>query len=128
MKKIGLLFALPLCLGLSACAGGLPSHDGFVTLPAPLDPVSIDENALNDAYTAFDTALYAVDLWRVATKLEPGSPKALRIANLIDKAKAGFEIAYKVRIGLSTEDPRIALEASGAALSEITSIIKGDSP
>lgn len=117
-----LSFTLAALLALGGCA--LTAEDGRA--PAPLAATQIDEQALDLAYHSFEVALTAIDGMRDTGRLVPGTPAALRVQRLIRTAQAGFDIAYKVRAGLSDEDGAAALQSAGVALRELSVLLQGE--
>ena len=112
---------LPILLALS-----LPGCTTFPNVgPAPLAQTHIDEQALTAAYASFDVLLTAVDGLVTAGVLVPGTPKALQVKALIQKAQDGLNTARDVRAGLSSKDPVAALTSATDAFRKITALLKG---
>ncbi|HVH49978.1 MAG TPA: hypothetical protein VM760_08910 [Sphingomicrobium sp.] len=118
MRK--LILAAALALSLPACT----TFPDVTT--APLAQTHIDEQALTAAYASFDVLLTAVDGLRDAGVLMPGSPRALQVKSLIEKAQDGLNTARAVREGLSQKDPVTALASATDAFRQITAILKGN--
>lgn len=118
MRKIFLAAALALSLPGCATLTDTPT--------APLTQTHIDEQALTAAYSSFDVVLTAVDGLIVAGAIQPGTPKALQIKALIQKAQDGLNTARAVRAGLSQNDPIVALASATDAFRQITALLKGN--
>lgn len=113
MKKFLVLacaFALSAC-GVTSAAGPGPAPPISEAPPAPLAGTQIDDRGLILAWNAFDTALYAVDAMIAVKKIEPGSPKALAIADAAS--------AVRNWLNAATEAQRLGQTASyGAAMAQ----------
>lgn len=118
MKRI--ILAAALALSLPGCATLTD------TPTAPLAQTHIDEQALTAAYASFDVVLTAVDGLILAGAIQPGTPKALQIKALIQKAQDGLNTARAVREGLSQDNPVLALEKATDAFRQITALLKGN--
>ena len=115
-----LILAAALALSLPGCAT-------LTEMPTtPLAQTHIDEQALTAAYASFDVVLTAVDGLIVAGAIQPGTPKALQVKDLIQKAQDGLNTARAVREGLSQENPVKALTSATDAFRQITALLKGN--
>jgi hypothetical protein len=109
-------------LSLNACT--LPSFS-LGTAPAPLAQTTLDETALSTAWKSFDVALDAINLAIDARAITPGSPKANRIADAIDKVTKFLTAAESAAAAGSTTDYKVALANASAAITEMRSALKG---
>jgi len=89
-SKTGLVAAA--CLGLSACGTATPE-----TGPGPVSAVSDlhgrAERSLAISWRAFEALLAAVDALQKNGVIKSGSPAALRLAALIERARAALASA-----------------------------------
>lgn len=118
MRKLMLAAALALSLPGCATLADTPT--------APLAQTHVDEQALTAAYASFDVVLTAIDGLVVAGALVPGTPKAVQVKDLIQKAQDGLNTARAVREGLSQKDPALALASATDAFRQITALLKGN--
>lgn len=116
-------------LSLSACSlpdihigsGGLPS----VSSPAPLAQTVIDDKALDAAWKSFDVALDAINLAIDAGAIKPGTPKAIAVADAIDKVTAILTAAEKAAAAGSSADYVTALINARGAFLDLRAALKG---
>lgn len=120
MKRLILIAA---ALSLPACA--LPSFS-LGTAPTPLASTVVDDKALDAAWRSFDIALDALDLWMDAKPSVIGTPKAIKIADGIDKVTTLLTAAEKAASAGSTKDYAEALTDAKAALVELRVAMKGN--
>ena len=121
MKR--LFAALAIALSLNACT--LPSFSIPVAAPAPLAQTTIDDTALRAAWKAFDVALDAINLAIDAGAIKVGSPRAIKIADAIDRVTAALTAAESAVDAASTTSYRTALLDARAALSQLRIALKG---
>lgn len=121
MKKL----IVGLMLVLSACNVGAPSSIP-IAAPVPLASKTIDDTALNACWKAFDVALDAIALLREKGVIKVGSPKALAIANGIDRTSAALQAAEHAVAAGSTTNYLTALNEARLALTDIRVAIKGN--
>lgn len=117
MKKI----LIALSLAVSACAPG-----GVLSTPAPLTHTVLDEKALILALQTFDTVLTAVDRLVAAGVITPGSPRAVQIADAIEKAKVAYQAASAAQRAGSSTNYLAELANAGSAVAQINSLLKGN--
>ncbi len=115
-----IIIAAALALSLPGCATIADNPT------APLTQTHIDEQALTAAYASFDVVLTAVDGLIVAGAIQPGTPRAIQIKDLIQKAQDGLNTARAVREGLSQDNPVLALTSATDAFRQITALLKGN--
>lgn len=127
MKKIlAALAALSLTTACTGGAGGaFPAEPNISASSSVASLQNKAAQSLVTAWRAFDAILTAVELVQAAGGLQAGSPKALRLADAIDKSRDGLNAATgAVQIGNATnftdamaraED---ALKAARAVLGE----------
>lgn len=118
MKKI---FLGLLAVALSACT--LPTIQA-TQAPAPLAATTVDDKALSAAWKAFDVALDAIDLAIDAGAIKPGSPKAVAIADAVDKVVKFLTAAEHAAAAGSTTDYLTAIAEARAALAELRSALR----
>ncbi len=121
MKR--LLLALGVVLSLNACA--LPSFSLGAPAPAPLAQTTIDDTALSAAWKAFDVALDAINLAIDAGAIKVGSPKAIKIADAIDRVTAALTAAEAAAAAASTTSYKTALIEARTALGALRAALKG---
>jgi len=110
-------------VSLAACQTPIGTVSPFEA-PAPLEKVTVDDSALQTAWRAFDTALDAIALLRDAGALKPGTPKAIAVANGIDRVLAGFKAAELAVAAGSTKSYGEAMANLRAAISELRSTLR----
>jgi hypothetical protein len=123
------LIAILAALSLSACQlpdirigdGGLPS----VSSPAPLANTAIDDTALMTAWKSFDIALDAINLLIDAKMIVIGSPKAVKVADGIDRVTQFLTAAESAAAAGSTKDYGVALANAKGAITELRAALKG---
>lgn len=94
MKRLGLLIIpLAMALGLAACQ--LEQVGSIQTVPATSIGAKtvIDDKALIVALSSFDMVLSGLDAAVATGLIKPASPKALKIAAMIDNASDALQIA-----------------------------------
>lgn len=123
MKR--LLTTICVALALTGCT--LPSFSlgSVAQSPAPLAQTVIDDKALDAAWRSFDIALDAIDLLIDRKVIVPGSPKAVKIADAIDRVTALLTAAEKAAAAGSTTDYAKALVDAKGALVELRVALKG---
>jgi hypothetical protein len=111
-------------LSLAGCAT-LPSDTG-ITSNSTVETVQTRAGqTLVVAWRAFDALLTAVDALQAAGAITAGSPRALRIANAIDRTRTALNAATDaVRAG-NQQDFTQALALAQAALGEARAAIGG---
>lgn len=121
MKRLIPLLA---ALALGACT--LPSFSlGAPTAPAPLAQTVIDDKALSAAWKSFDVALDAINLAIDAKVIQIGSPKAVKIADAIDRVTAALSAAESAAAAGSSTDYLAALNHARSALDQLRFALKG---
>ena len=112
------LTALAVPLALSACT--LPNLAAlYPAAPAPLAQTTIDDTALEVAWRSFDAALDGINLLIDAKVIKIGSPKAVAIANGIDKVTATLKAAEHAASAGSATSYKTALDESKAAILDL---------
>jgi hypothetical protein len=124
MKILSALLALSLC----ACAS-VPSIP--TTSPAPLASTTIDDTALSAAWQGFDAALDAIDLLQnpalpSAIRLTPGTPRAVKVADAIDRVTAFLTAAEAAAAAGSTTSYKQALSNAKVALAELRTALRSN--
>lgn len=120
MKRI----IIALSLMLSACQ--LPSFSlGTPVSPAPLAKTAIDDKALMAAWKSFDVALDAINLAIDAKVIVPGTPRAVKIADAIDRVTAALSAAESAAAAGSATDYLTAINHARAALDQLRFALKG---
>lgn len=119
MRRLFLALA-PLSLLLAGCAALTNPTEA----PAPLEQTAVDEKALVLALETFDTVLTSVDILIEAGHIQPGSPKALEIARLIDSAKGWLQVASSAQRAGSTTSYLEAIENARAAIAGVKAALK----
>jgi fumarate hydratase class II len=126
MKKLlAALAALSLTAACTGTGGSFPAEPNFTAGSSVASLQNKAAQSLVTAWRAFDAILTAVELVQAAGGLQAGSPKALRLADAIDKSRDGLNAATAaVQVGNATnftdamaraED---ALKAARAVLGE----------
>lgn len=115
-------------MALTACGPGEVLSGGSIPVesPAPAATTTIDDSALEMAWKGFDAALDAIALARTAGVLKPGTPKAIKVADGIDKVLAAFKAAEHAAAGLSTQSYAVALDELKAALTDFRSVLRSN--
>lgn len=121
MKR--LIMILGATLALAAC--NLPAFNPAQP-PAPLAQTTIDDAGLSAAWKSFDAALDAIDLLVDANVLKPGTPRAVGIADGIDKVKVALQTAERAAAAGSATDYRTALAEAKAALDGIRTLLRSN--
>lgn len=119
MKKI--LIALSLAsMSLSSCTT-VRSLSG----PAPLSRTTIDEKTLIVGLQTFDTVLTAIDRLVAARVIVPGTPRAIQIADAIQKAKVAYQAASAAQKVGNASSYLAALVQAQDAIVKINALVKG---
>ena len=119
MKRIVILLG---ALTLGACQ--LPATFGTVS-PAPLAQTAIDDKALQAAWASFDLALDGINTLIDTNFIKPGTPKAVKVANGIDKVTAILTAAESAAAAGSSKDYLVALSQVRGAITELRAALKG---
>lgn len=119
MKK--LLLIAGAALALAAC--NLPAFSP-TQAPAPLAQTTIDDAGLSAAWKSFDAALDAINLLIDAGVLKPGTPKAIGIADGIDKVTVALNTAERAAAAGSTTSYKTALLEAKQALDGIRALLR----
>lgn len=119
------LLALAAALSLSACTLPQMSIGGAPQSPAPLAQTTIDDTALMAAWKSFDVALDAINLLIDAKVIKVGSPKAVKIADDIDKVTGFLTAAEAAAAAGSSTDYLVALANVKGAITELRAALKG---
>lgn len=126
MRKI---LSIAIALSLSGCTSLVPGESGVPTIPeapAPLAATAIDDTALMTAWRSFDVALDAIAVLRTQGIIKVGSPKALAIANGIDRALTALQAAEHAAAAGSTTSYLTALAEARLAFTDLRIVIKGN--
>jgi hypothetical protein len=118
MKKL----VIALSIALAGCQPGV----SVVTAPAPLAATTIDEKSLVVALQTFDTVLTAIDRLIAARVIVPGSPRAIQLANAVNKAKLGYQAASAAQRVGDSGSYLAGLAEAQVALSTIRQLVKGN--
>jgi hypothetical protein len=121
MKLMKLMLGLlATSLALSSC-GMTPN----IRPPAnpPLAATMIDEKAIAIAFESFDAALIAIDGAIAAGVIEPGTPRANRIADLVEVTRTSLNAAASLQKAGNTADLAVQFAAAKAALAQIRRLI-----
>lgn len=121
MKRLICILA---ALSISACSLP-PINIGAPASPAPLAQTTIDDKGLEAAWKSFDVALDAINLAIDAGAIKVGSPKAIKIADAIDKVTAILTAAEKAAAAGSASDYATALINAKGAFLELRAALKG---
>lgn len=117
---------LPLLGALSLGACQLPAVSiGSPTAPAPLAQTVVDDKALLAAWQSFDLALDAINTLADTGYLKPGTPKAIKVADGIDKVTAFLTAAESAAAAGSTRDYNVALANVRGAIAQLRAALKG---
>ncbi len=112
------------CLLLASCK--VPAGVGLETAPAPLARTVVDDTALRATWQAFDIALDGIKLMREQNLIVVGSPKALKIADGIERVIAGLEAAEHAVAAGSTTSYLTAMTEIRLAVTELRTAVKGN--
>ena len=115
---------LPMLAALSLGACQLPATIGMVS-PAPLAQTAIDDKALQAAWASFDVALDGINLLIDNKVIKPGTPKAIKVANGVDKVTAILTAAESAAAAGSSKDYLVALSQVRGAITELRAALKG---
>lgn len=116
----------PLCIALSLSACTLPSFSfGTPEAPAPLAQTTIDDKALMAAWKSFDLALDAINILIDQKIIVPGTPRAVKIADAIDKTTKFLTAAESAAAAGSTTDYKVALANASGAITELRFALRG---
>jgi hypothetical protein len=118
-------FVLLGALALAACQTPIGPISPFEA-PAPLAKTTVDDSGLQTAWRSFDLALDGIALLRDAGALKPGTPKAIAVANGIDKVLAAFEAAEHAVAAGSTTSYRTAMAEAKAAVASLRSVLRSN--
>lgn len=124
MKRI---LALLAALTLGACQ--LPDisiGSALGNSPAPLAQTVVDDKALQAAWASFDVALDGINLLADTGYLKPGTPKAIKVADGIDKVTGFLTAAESAAAAGSTKDYGIALANVRGAITQLRAALKGN--
>lgn len=113
------ILALALLVSVAGCST-IPAQP-----PAPLNRTVIDEKGLLFAFQTFDTAVTAVEELIKAGVIVPGSPRALALANWIDKGSLALQAASAAQRAGSATDYLTAIGDARVAVSNIAQLVKG---
>lgn len=108
---------------LTACTGPLGSLLTMPSTPAPLAQTNIDETALRAAWSAFDTALDALNLWMDAKPSVIGTPGARRIADAVDAVSAALTAAQIAADAANNGEYLAAMAKAKVAISDLRAAI-----
>jgi len=118
------LIPIALMLSLSGCnlAGlGFPTQS-----PPPLASTTIDDQALDTAWRAFDVALDALNVLGDMGVIVPGTPRGKSVASAIRKVNAGLNAAERFAAAGSAKNYRAALVEAEAGMTELRTVLKGN--
>lgn len=111
--------ALAACQLPSFSVGQLPTQ-----APAPLQATSIDDTALETAWRGFDAALDAINVLVDAGIIKPKTPKAIAIADAIDRVTAALKAAEHAAAAGSTTSYKTALIEAKSAIADVRSALR----
>jgi len=119
---------LPLLAALSLTACQLPdiSIGSALQSPAPLANAVIDDKALMAAWQSFDLALDGINKLADLGYLKPGTPKAIAVADGIDKVTGFLTAAESAAAAGSTKDYNVALANVKGAIVQLRASLKGN--
>ncbi len=120
MKRIFILLG---ALTLGACQ--LPAFS-VAQAPAPLAQTVVDDKALQAAWSSFDLALDGINTLIDTNYIKPGTPKAIAVADGIDKVTAILTAAESAAAAGSTKDYNIALAQVRGAITQLRAALKGN--
>ncbi len=121
MKR--LLLIAGASLSLTACQ--LPNIQIGAEAPAPLAATVIDDKALMAAWQSFDLALDGINLLADKGYLVPGTAKAIKVADGIDKVTAFLTAAESAVAAGSTKDYAVAMANTRGAIAQLRAALKG---
>ena len=124
MKRILILLG---ALTLTACQ--LPDisiGSGLGQSPAPLAQTVVDDKALSLAWSSFDVALDGINMLADTGYLKPGTPKAIKVADGIDKVTAFLTAAESAAAAGSAKDYNVALANAKGAIVQLRAALKGN--
>lgn len=121
MKKL-----LPLLAALSLGACQLPDISIGSASPAPLAQTVVDDKALMAAWQSFDLALDGINILADQKYLVPGTPKAIAVADGIDKVTGFLTAAESAVAAGSTKDYGVALANVRGAIAQLRASLKGN--
>ncbi len=112
-------------LSLTACQ--LPAISiGSPTAPAPLAQTVVDDKALQLAWASFDVALDGINILIDAKVIKPGTPKAIAVADGIDKVTGFLTAAESAAAAGSARDYGAALANVRGAIAQLRAALKGN--
>lgn len=121
MKRFVTILA---ALSIGACQ--IPAISiGGPEAPAPLAQTTIDDTALMTAWKSFDIALDAINMLIDAKQITIGSPKAVKVADGIDRVTAFLTAAESAAAAGSTKDYMVALANAKGAITDLRAALKG---
>lgn len=106
-------------------AAGTADMLGF-KVPATLTRTSADEKAISDAWLVFEAFLKGEQAARKAGKLIPGTPKAIAVANGIDRVTAALQSASAAQQALNAEKWSNAWREATLAFADAQRALKGN--
>ena len=111
-------------VALASASIALPSCD--LPPPGQLQQTTVDEKAYLTALLAFDTFVESVDSLIDAGVIVPGSPRAVALADAIDKARGAFAVASKALDAGVAQDYVTAMREAADALRMAGALLKGE--
>lgn len=112
-------------LTLSACQ--LPAIAiGSPAAPAPLAQTVVDDKALAAAWSSFDVALDGINILIDTGYIKPGTAKAIKVADGIDKVTGFLTAAESAAAAGSAKDYGIALANVRGAITQLRAALKGN--
>ena len=123
MKQI--LLAVCASLALAGCAAnGGPTS---ILPPAPLSQTTVDEKALTLAAQTVDALALSTSALVKTGVLKGGTPTALAMADALDAARDGVNLAAAAREAGNANDYATAIAKVGAAIAQVrTLLVTGD--
>lgn len=122
MKRLLILLS---ALSLGACQ--LPNIAiGDGASPAPLAQTTIDDKALSVAWKSFDIALDGINMLIDAKQIVIGSPKAIKVADGVDKVTGFLTAAESAAAAGSSKDYLTALANAQGAITQLRAALKGN--
>ena len=109
--------AAPTLAAAIADAAGVPA--------APLTRTILDEKGLTLAAQAVDVAALSASALVKAHVITPGSPAALRLADGLDRARDGINLAALARDAGNAPSYTAALAKAGEALAGVKAVLNG---
>lgn len=135
MKRIiALLGALSLSLAACSQPGSINTAGNVAAstadllgfkVPATLTNTAADEKAISAAWLVFEGWLKIERQWRQSGRLVPGTPKALAVANGIDRVTAGLQAASAARRALSADKYKTAWRDASVAFADAQRALTG---